>query len=312
MWFWLSIAAMLCWSGSDLFSKMGSRPDDKLSHWKMVITVGFVFGLHAIWSVLFGGVEITMDIMIKYLPASLFYIFSMVLGYVGLRFIELSVSSPICNSSGALVFLLMCLIMPEEVDFSFPMILSVALICVGVVALGFVEMNEDEELKLKRRAASNVKYAKSFLALLFPLLYCLLDAAGTFADIYIMDSLIGGVEEIQDAVALSCNVAYELTFLLMGVIAFIYVVFIKKEKLTLRREGPKGVAAICETAGQLAYVLVMADVKHAAYGAPIIASYCAVSALWGRVVLKEKLSWKHYAAIFTAIAGIILMGILDP
>ena len=25
MWFWLSLIALLCWSGSDLFSKIGCR-----------------------------------------------------------------------------------------------------------------------------------------------------------------------------------------------------------------------------------------------------------------------------------------------
>ena len=40
MWFLYSIIALLCWSGSDLFSKMGSKPDDKYSHWKMVMAVG--------------------------------------------------------------------------------------------------------------------------------------------------------------------------------------------------------------------------------------------------------------------------------
>ena len=37
---------------------------------------------------------------------SLLYIGSMALGYLGLRYIELSISSPICNSSGALVAVL--------------------------------------------------------------------------------------------------------------------------------------------------------------------------------------------------------------
>ena len=33
MWFWLSLIALLCWSGSDLFSKIGCRDaDDKLAH----------------------------------------------------------------------------------------------------------------------------------------------------------------------------------------------------------------------------------------------------------------------------------------
>ena len=47
-WFILSLIAILFWSGSDLFSKMGSKPDDKYSHWKMVMAVGLVMGTHAI------------------------------------------------------------------------------------------------------------------------------------------------------------------------------------------------------------------------------------------------------------------------
>lgn len=44
-----------------------------------------------------------MQIIMTYLPVSLLYIISMAMGYIGLRYIELSISSPICNSSGALV-----------------------------------------------------------------------------------------------------------------------------------------------------------------------------------------------------------------
>ena len=104
MWFWLSLIALLCWSGSDLFSKIGCRDeDDRLSHLKMVMAVGVVMGLHAAFEIFVGGTEISFAIILTYLPVSLLYIGSMTLGYLGLRYIELSVSSPICNSSGALV-----------------------------------------------------------------------------------------------------------------------------------------------------------------------------------------------------------------
>ena len=47
-WFWLSLVALLCWSGSDLFSKIGcADARDKYSHLKMVTAVGVVMGLHA-------------------------------------------------------------------------------------------------------------------------------------------------------------------------------------------------------------------------------------------------------------------------
>ena len=91
-WFLLALAAMFCWSGSDLFSKMGSRPDDRYSHWKMVMAVGLVMGLHAAYTIFVEGVRLTMGDIIAYLPASALYILSMVLGYVGLRYIELSIS----------------------------------------------------------------------------------------------------------------------------------------------------------------------------------------------------------------------------
>ena len=48
MWFTFSLIALLCWSGSDLFSKIGCQDAaDKYSHLKMVMAVGVVMGLHA-------------------------------------------------------------------------------------------------------------------------------------------------------------------------------------------------------------------------------------------------------------------------
>ena len=45
MWFWLALIALFCWSGSDLFSKIGCRDaSDKYSHLKMVMAVGGVVG----------------------------------------------------------------------------------------------------------------------------------------------------------------------------------------------------------------------------------------------------------------------------
>ena len=106
-WFWLSVLALICWSGSDLFSKIGCRDsDDKVSHLKMVVAVGAVMGIHAVIEIFVQGVEIDLPILLTYLPVSLLYILSMAIGYFGLRYIELSVSSPICNSSGAIVAIL--------------------------------------------------------------------------------------------------------------------------------------------------------------------------------------------------------------
>ena len=294
MWFWFSVIALLFWSGSDLFSKIGCRDaDDKYAHLKMVMAVGVVMGLHAAYEIFIGGTEINLSIILTYLPVSLLYIVSMALGYVGLRYIELSISSPICNSSGAMVAILSiitgsALLAPAQYA-------AMALVCVGVIGLGIVEAREDEELRLLRQEAGNYKYAKSALALVLPILYCVLDALGTFAD------------SKED----SANCAYELTFLAAGIVCFVYVVLIRKQKLVPKREGPKYLGALCETAGQFAYIYALADSEHVALAAPIISAYCVLSVVWSRIFLKEKLSWKHYLMIALVVAGIVILGIYD-
>ena len=299
-WFWFSIVALLCWSGSDFFSKIGCRdPKDKYSQFKMVMAVGVVMGIHAASEIFVGGVEISWNVIWTYLPVSLLYIGSMTLGYVGLRYIELSISSPICNASGALVAII-AIISGTADAMEAPQYVAIALACAGVIGLGFVEAHEDDDLRAKRQEASNYKYAKSWLALALPIAYCLLDAAGTFADDLVLETLN------ED----SANVAYELTFLAAGVVSFIYTCIIKKQKLVVKMEAPKYVGAIFETIGQFAYIMALAS-GEAALAAPIIASYCMASVLWSRLFLKEKLSWKHYACIFITFAGILIMGIYD-
>ena len=308
-WFWLSIIALLCWSGSDLFSKIGCRDArDKYSHLKMVMAVGVVMGLHAAYEIFVGGTVINLDIIRTYLPVSLLYILSMAMGYVGLRYIELSISSPICNSSGALVAVLTFLI-DGIAGYSPLAIFAVVLVCVGAIGLGVVEAREDEALRIERQKASNYKYTKSFMALAMPAAYCVLDAAGTFADNFVTEKISTMVASGEGEA--SANVAYELTFLAAGVLCFIYVILVKKDRLVPRMEAPKYVGAICETAGQFAYIYAIADREHLAMSAPIIASYCAASVLWSRLFLKEKLSWKHYLMIVLVVAGIAIMGVLD-
>ena len=300
MWFWLAIITLLCWSGSDLFSKIGcADAKDKYSHLKMVMAVGIVMGLHAAYEIFIGGTEISWNVIFTYLPVSLLYILSMAMGYLGLRYIELSISSPICNASGALVAV--CAILTGGESYPPLVLVAIAIVCIGVIGLGVVESREDDELRAARQEKGNYKYAKSWLALALPIAYCLLDAAGTFADNIVLETLN------ED----SANVAYELTFLAAGVVCFIYTIIIKKQKLIPKMEAPKYIGAIFETAGQFAYIYAIADSAHLAMSAPIISSYCVASVIWSRIFLKEKLSWKHYAMIVLVVIGIVIMGVFD-
>lgn len=294
MWFWLSLIAILFWSGSDLFSKMGSKKNDVYSHWKMVMAVGTVMGIHAFVEIA-KGTEFHLKDMITYLPASALYISSMVLGYVGLRYIVLSVSTPICNSSGAVACIL-CYFFLKQSMTSLQLV-AVVLICVSIFLLAVIEKKQEDAKRMAQGIKVDKKHTHSFIAIFFPIFYCILDGLGTFADALILDKYISEGP---------ANIAYEFTFLLMAIIAFVYVVIIKKQKIFIGKEKPKIVAAIFETAGQFAYIHAIG--KNAIVAAPLISSYCLVSLIWARLVLKEKLTAKQYLLIALAGTGIVILG----
>lgn len=326
MYFVFALIALLCWSGSDLFSKLGTNQKDKYSHWKVIFFVGLIMGLHALitivispflgeidtssWWVNVIYTDFTLSDFVKYLPVAFIYLTAMVVGYVGLRYIELSVSSPICNSSGSLAFVICVLIgcaglsdmTKNELIFT---IIGVVFITVGIIGLSFVDYKEDPEAKLIRQEKSNFKYTKSFIAVLIPILYLIIDALGTVGDQVIAEFEIFEISEY------SANTSFELTSLIFSLFAFIYVKLIKKEKfLTLSNNKFLLLGGTCETLGQIFYMAVMfSDFKA---GIPMISAYCVVSVLWSRIFLKEKLSPLHYLMIAVTFVGIILLGIFSP
>lgn len=294
MWFGLSLVAILFWSGSDFFSKLGSPSEDKYSHWKMLMAVGLVMGLHASYEVLIGGTAFGLSVMLAYLPVSFLYILAMELGYVGLRYIELSVSSPICNSSGAAAALLCFFFLKQAL---LPLqVIAVLLIVSAIYLLSLLQKKKEEAERNAQGIPAERRYKDSFIAIFFPILYCLIDGLGTFADAIVLETLP------ED----SANVAYEYTFLLLGILSFLYVCVIRKQKLTVQKEAPKLLAGICETVGQFAYIFAIG--ANAIASAPLISSYCMFSVLWARIFLREKLSKAQYGAIALAVAGIIIMG----
>lgn len=321
LYYGLSIAALLCWSGSDLFSKMGTREKDKNSHWKVVFAVGLIMGIHFFITLIGGAIidknggvdgvnKIVASLLytdfkftdfINYLPVAALYILAMVLGYIGLRYIELSISSPICNSSGALAFIL-CLIFGifSKDEITATTIIGISMITVGIVALGFVEQREDEEVKQARQEKANRKYTKSILAFLLPISYLIIDAVGTAGDEFIFSDF--SPVTITDYAA---NSAFELTFFVLAIFAFIWLKFVKKD-IVFKGNKHLYFGGLCETIGQVFYMAVMFSDFSA--GMVIISAYCAISVLWSRIFLKEAMSWKHYAVIALVIAGIIILG----
>jgi len=300
MWFLFALLTTIAWGSADLFYKKGSDSNDKYSHIKIVIMVGLVMGIHGLWYMLSNGIQFAPFQLIYYFPVSLCYILSMTIGYIGLRYIELSISSPIQNSSGAVTAILLFLFFRQNLGWL--EILAIIIISTGIFAIAVLEKKkEDEELALNN-VKIDPKYQISFLAILLPIMYCFINGLGTFADGIYLDEL--SLISENDAL-----LAYEFTFFICAVIAYIYYTVIKKQKFNFIKERDKGFAAIFETIGQFFYVFAMSG--NAIISAPLISAYSIVSIILSRIFLKEKLSKKQYAIILYVIAGIVMLGISD-
>lgn len=295
MWFLFAIVSVLAWGTADLFYKKGSDPKDKYSYLKIVIMVGAVMGIHAMYVLLTSGVVYEPRNMITYLPVSALYILSMAVGYAGLRFLELSISSPVQNSSGAISGLLTFIFLGQSMTGI--QFFAVGLITVGVILLSVFEQRFAEAERKENKEMVDRKYKYGAIALLFPLGYALIDSLGTFADAWVFDR---GMDEMQ------ANISYELTWLIVAVLAWVYLVWIKKETFALRDQKDRGLAAIFETLGQFFYVFAIS--ANAVIVAPLISSYSMVSVIFSRIFLKEKLTAKQYAVIAMIMVGIFILG----
>jgi drug/metabolite transporter (DMT)-like permease len=260
-------------------------------------------GAHAIFTLLTQDINYNPVNLLIYLPVSMLYIISMAFSYFGMRFLEESISDPIENTSGAVCSLLCVIFLKETLS---PLsVIAIVIIVIGVLGVGFLENSGETQRK------KNLGKKLAIIAFCMPFVYALLDAFGSFVDIFYLDDfattpLIGVTEETIEDVA---NTSYELTFALFALGLFL---FMKAKKVTfgpVPQHKDKILAAIFETAGQFTYVYALSG--NGAIAAPIISSVCIVSLLLSRIFLKEKLSWKTYAFIAVVIVGILLLAVSE-
>ena len=321
LWFFL-IFSTLCWGLAEIFYKKGNVADEPYAHLKTTVFVGIFFGIYSLFILLTQDVNIRYlpANFVRYLPVALCYIVSMVCSYYGVRYIEESISDPIENTSCAFVPILCAVFMHEEL--SLKTIIAIIIVVVGILGVGFF----DSQGKENRKRAFGKKLA--IISIAMPFCYMLLDAIGTFLDIYYTDDastsvLIGVTDKNLEHTA---NCCYEFTFFLVaiGILVFLKTKKVKlfslaeteetgKEKNLLQKIGGqhnKILAALFETGGQATYLFALSEGSGIA--AVILgAGTVIVSFILSRFLLKEKLSVLQYAFIAIIFAGIISLSLFS-
>lgn len=306
MWFILTIAAMFMWGCADLFYKLSMDNDNPDSYLEVAVTLGLIMGLLVPVLTPFSesGLPVTtlMRENLLFMLVPIGYGVSMLYSNIGLKYLEVSVFSPLQNASGAfpVIFLVVYYIaigrgeiLREEVT-SFDMAGTVLIIC-GIIALSFAEQR-----------LAGVKHDRKHIgatALLFPLIFCMFDTLETVVCAIILDGDTVGEADLTRL--------YGAVFFLIGLVCWLYLRH-KRGKIFnpfTKPNAPRIFAAICESTAYIFYVYAIG--QKPLFVAPIIASFCVVSVILSRIFLHEKLESIRFVCVAVIISGIVMLGISE-
>ena len=157
----------------------------------------------------------------------LFHHFCLLQYFQFLQLLEQFLLPVIQNSSGVITSILLFIFF--SYSFKSLEIIGIVFITLGVILLGVLERRYELKEISSTLTKEDKKYQIGFLAIIFPILYAILDGAGTFLDGVYLDEL----QLISEDNAL---LAYEFTFAICALVSYIYLRVFKKIKINLFKE----------------------------------------------------------------------------
>ncbi|MBU5426766.1 DMT family transporter [Tissierella pigra] len=294
-WFSLALLATLFWGLSDVSFKRGTDPNDKYSHLRILIMIGIIMGLQAFVELYKLDFNYSIKTNFIYFPVSFLYILSMAVDFYGYRYLQISVGSPVASTSGAMAGILSFMVLGKTMTGI--QFLAVSLITIGLILLAVLE---GKEARKKDLSLEEKKLNLGAVALIFPIIYAVVDAFATFLDDVYLSNILTPEEAL---------ISFELTFFIVALISLFYLVVIKKERYNIKDEKFNIIGGICETAGQFFYVYALTG--NSVVAAPLMSIDSIVAVIFGRIWLKEKLSKNQYFTIIMITIGVFILGFFE-
>ena len=244
------------------------------------------------------------------IPLCIFYVIALFFGILGTKHLEASVVAPLENIDGAIaaIILYIFFLFTDSSHLTDKIgivdVIGTVAIVVGVVLLGIQEQKlSKQEISLNE---NKKKHRLGALALIFPIVYNLVDAASMVA----MGVTVSGETEVSipdmDFFFFEC-----VGFTVCAVFVWLYLLIAKKyvynpfQKTELSRCG----AGVGDTLGTMAFTFAVGI--NPILTAPITSSYCLVTIILARILLKERLTKKQYLSLAFLVVGIALLGVSE-
>ena len=313
-WLLLTLSAIILWGATDILFKKSLQCSDSLSHFKVFVWIGMVMGLAGAIMAICSDTLRDSIMMVKdnlyLIPLCIFYALALFFGLLGAKHLDASIVSPLENIDGAITAIILYMFFfltgRSHVTDSIGImdIIGTVAITTGVIFLGIQEHKlSKQEINLEE---DKKKHRLGALALIFPIIYNLVDAVSMVAvGITVSEETEVAIPDIDFFIFES------LGFFVVAICMWLYMLIAKKYKYNpfKKEELVRCGAATSETLGTMAYIFAVGD--NPILTAPITSSYCLVTVVLARIFLKERLTKKQYLCLAFVIVGIVLLGISE-
>ena len=313
-WLMLTLSCIILWGFTDILLKKSLDYSDPLSQFKTFIWMGLVMALAG------GIMGICSDTLpdsirmvgdnLYLIPLCIFYVIALFFGILGTKHLEASVVSPLENIDGAIaaIILYIFFLFTDSTHLTDKIgvvdVIGTVAIVAGVVLLGI------QEQKLSKHEANldmnKKKHRLGALALIFPIVYNLVDAASMVA----MGVTVSGETEVSipdiDFFFFEC-----VGFTVGAIFVWLYLLIAKKYVYNpfKKTELSRCYAGLGDTLGTMSFTFAVGI--NPILTAPITSSYCLVTIVLARIFLKEQLSRKQYLSLALLVIGIALLGVSE-
>ena len=313
-WFLLTLSCIILWGSTDILLKKSLDYSDPLSQFKTFIWIGLVAALSGAIAAfssdtLSDSIKMVAD-NLYLIPLCVFYVIALFFGILGTKHLDASIVSPLENIDGAIaaIILYIFFLFTDSTHLTDKIgvmdIIGTVVIVAGIVLLGIQEQKlSKQEICLDE---NKKKHRLGALALIFPIVYNLVDAASMVA----MGVTVSGETEVSipdiDFFFFEC-----VGFTVGAIFVWLYLLIAKKyvynpfKKTELSRCG----AGVSDTLGTMAFTFAVG--LNPILTAPITSSYCLVTIVLARIFLKERLTRKQYLSLALLVVGIALLGVSE-
>lgn len=313
-WLFLTIFCIIMWGFTDIFLKKSLNISDPLSQYKTFIWIGLIMAPVGVIMMIYSytlpdSIRLLRD-NLYLIPLCICYVIAMFFGLLGTKHLAASIVSPLENIDGAIAaIILYFFFLFTDRTHIIQKIGAVDIIGTVIIIIGIIFLGIHEHKLSKEEICYNAKKKKhrlGALALIFPIIYNLVDAVSMVA----MSITVSGEMDVSipdiDFFFFEC-----VGFSLIAGIVWLYLLISKKHLYNpfKKDELLRCSAGIAETLGTMAFTFAVGI--NPILTAPITSSYCLVTIILARILLKERLTSKQYLSLMLLVIGIVLLGISE-